>query len=177
MKALAITVLAMAMPAAPAGAQTRLVTDLSQSRIEISHRFAGSELLIFGAIQYPGGRTPSEPPGIAVVLRGPADAITVRKKARVAGIWVNTQAIRFESAPGYYAVATTRPIHQLLDERSAAIYEIGLNHLQLSPATAADPALSGQFERGLIGLRQRDGQCKWLASSSHRRTATPRACR
>lgn len=142
---------------APAAAQTRLVTDLSQSRIEISHRFAGAELLIFGAIQYPGGRTPEDPPGIAVVLRGPAEPITVRRKARIAGIWVNTQAIRFKSAPGYYAVATTQPAQDLLDERNAAIYEIGLNHLQLSPATTADPGMTGSFERGLVSLRQREG--------------------
>lgn len=141
----------------PALAQPRLVTDLSQSRIDISYRFAGAELLIFGAIQYPGGRAPADPPGIAVVLRGPSEALTVRKKARVAGIWVNTQAMRFESAPGYYAVATNRPVRDLLDERNAAIYELGLRHLQLSPATAADPATTGTFERGLASLRQREG--------------------
>jgi uncharacterized protein (TIGR02186 family) len=129
------------------------VTDLSQSRIDISYRFAGAELLIFGAIQYPGGRIPAEPPGSAVVLRGPTDPITVRKKARVAGIWVNTEALRFESTPGFYAVATTKPIRELLDERNAAIYEIGLRHLQLSPATAADPETTRQFQDGLVKLR------------------------
>lgn len=142
---------------APATAQTRLITDLSQSQIEISHRFAGAELLIFGAIQHASGRTPAEAPGIAVVLRGPAAAITVRKKARVAGIWVNRRSMRFETAPGYYAVATTQPINDLLDARNAAIYEIGLNHLQLSPATTAAPAQTAEFERGLIGLRERQG--------------------
>ncbi len=143
--------------ASPVMAQPRLVTDLSQSRIDISYRFAGAELLIFGAIQYPGGRAPAEPPGIAVVLRGPAEALTVREKERVAGIWVNTQSTRFESAPSYYAVATTRPAKDLLDERNAAIYEIGLGNLQLSPTTAADPQLTSHFERGLISLRQREG--------------------
>lgn len=148
---LAILLLAFAVPS-PA-AEPRLITDLSQSRIDISYRFAGAELLIFGAIQYPGGRTPSEPPGIAVVLRGPADPLTVRKKERVAGIWINTQALRFESAPGFYAVATTAPIRNLLDERNAAIYEIGLQHLQLSPATAADPETTRLFQDGLLNLR------------------------
>lgn len=143
--------------AAPAAAQTRLITDLSQSRIEISHRFSGAELLIFGAIQHPRGQTPPKPPGIAVVLRGPAAAITVRKKARVAGIWVNRRSMRFETAPGYYAVATTRPINELLDARNAAIYEIGLNHLQLSPATTAAPVQTAEFEDGLLALRQRQG--------------------
>lgn len=149
--------LLLGLLAIPAAAQPRLVTDLSQSRIDISYRFAGAELLIFGAIQYPGGRAPADPPGIAVVLRGPADAITVREKERVAGIWINTTSTRFESTPGYYAVATTRPIDDLLDERNAAIYEIGLRNLQLSPTTAADPDLTNHFESGLISLRQREG--------------------
>ena len=138
-------------------AEPRLITDLSQSRIDISYRFAGAELLIFGAIQYPGGRAPAEPPGIAVVLRGPADPLTVRKKERVAGIWMNTQALRFESAPGFYAVATTAPVRALLDERNAAIYEIGLHHLQLSPATAADAETTRRFQDGLVALRKSEG--------------------
>lgn len=155
MKALLLPIALLLGPAALA--QPRLVTDLSQSRIDISYRFAGAELLIFGAIQYPGGRAPADPPGIAVVLRGPAEPATVRKKARVAGIWINTQSMRFESTPGYYAVATTRPIGDLLDERNAAIYEIGLGNLQLSPATAADPQFTSHFEQGLVSLRQREG--------------------
>ncbi len=141
--------------AAPLTAQPRLVTDLSQSRIDISYRFAGAELLIFGAIQYPGGRAPADPPGIAVVLRGPVEPLTIRQKERVAGIWVNTQALRFESAPGFYAVATTKPVRDLLDERNAAIHEIGLKHLQLSPATAADPETTTRFQDGLLNLRIR----------------------
>jgi uncharacterized protein (TIGR02186 family) len=155
-KALLI-LLALALAAPLAAQSPRLVTDLSQSRIDISYRFAGAELLIFGAIQYPGGRTPEAPPGIAVVLRGPAEAITVRRKARVAGIWINTEALRFESAPGFYAVATSAPVRDLLDERNAAIHEIGLAHLQLSPATAADPETTRAFQDGLVALRTGEG--------------------
>ena len=152
-----LALLLLVMGAPLAAQQPRLVTDLSQSRIDISHRFAGGELLIFGAIQYPGGRTPKDPPGIAILLRSPASALTVRRKERVAGIWVNTEAMQFRTVPGYYAVATTRPIRDLLDERNAAIYEIGLSHLQLSPITTADPALVIEFERGLTSLRTREG--------------------
>lgn len=138
-------------------AEPTLVADLSQSRIDISYRFAGEELLVFGAIQYPGGRLPAEAPGIAVVIRGPTEPLTVRQKGRVFGIWMNREAVRFESAPGFYAVATSAPISQLLDERNAAIYEIGLSFLQLSPATAVDPETSRRFQDGLLALRRRDG--------------------
>lgn len=143
--------------AGPAAAQPRLVTELSQSRIDISYRFAGAELLVFGAIQYPGGRVPREEPGIAVVVRGPTESGVVRERGRVAGIWMNTAAMRFETMPGFYAVATTAPVRDLLDERSAAIHEIGLRHLQLSPTTAADPEEVRRFEDGLVETRVRRG--------------------
>lgn len=143
--------------AAAAAAQPRLVADLSQSRIDISYRFAGAELLVFGAIQYPAGTKPKTDPGIAIVVRGPAEPLTVRLRERVLGIWMNTASVRFESAPGFYAVATTSPVGELLDERNAAIYEIGLSYLQLSPATYVDPDRSRLFEDGLLDVKRNAG--------------------
>ena len=55
------------------------------------------------------------------------------------------------------SVATTKPVRDLLDERNAAIYEIGLRHLQLSPATAADAETTGRFQEGLVKLRVSEG--------------------
>lgn len=138
-----------------AAAPTMLITDLSQARIDIDTTFKGADLLVYGAIQYPAGAVPDAPPDIAVVLRGPTSAVTVRRKARVAGIWVNTDAVRFESVPGFYSVATTRPIAALADDRTAAIYEIGVDNLQLSPASGASEAETRAFERGLIADKRR----------------------
>lgn len=138
-------------------APIRLITDISQRRIDIVYTFRGAELLVFGAIQYPRGSVPDEPPGLAVVVRSGAVPVTVRKKARVAGIWLNTDAVRFETAPGFYAVATSAPIAKLVDERTAAIYEIGVSNLQLSPASGNSPKETSEFERGLIDLRRRAG--------------------
>lgn len=138
-------------------APVRLITDISQSRIDIIYTFKGAELLVFGAIQYANGEVPRAAPGLVVVVRGPAEPITVRKKAKVVGVWMNTQAVRFESAPGFYAVATSEPIADLVDERTAAIWEIGVGSLQLSPTGDASPEQVGIFERGLIDLRRRTG--------------------
>jgi uncharacterized protein (TIGR02186 family) len=44
---------------------------------------------------------------------------------------------------------------QLVDERTAAIYELGLDNLQLSPGGGAAPEVMRRFEHGLIDLRQR----------------------
>ena len=138
-------------------APVRLITDISQARIDIVYTFRGAELLVFGAIQYPPGKSPDEQPGLAIVVRGPAEPLTIRRKARVAGIWLNTASARFESVPGFYAVATSAPIAQLVDERTAAIWEIGIGSLQLSPTGSLSQAESAAFERGLIDLRVRQG--------------------
>jgi uncharacterized protein (TIGR02186 family) len=81
--------------------------------------------------------------------------ILVREKQKVAGIWMNVEAERFRSAPTFYAVAASRPMSQLVDERIAAIYELGLQNLQLSPGAGASPEERQRFEAGLIGLMQR----------------------
>src|SRR3990170_5018880 len=94
---------------------------------------------------------------VVVVVKGPAEPIIVREKQRIAGIWMNADSSRFRSAPAFYAIASSRPIEQLVDERTAAIYELGLQNLQLSPGTGALPERARRFESGLLDLRNREG--------------------
>lgn len=140
-----------------AAAPTVLITDISQTRIDINTTFKGADLLVFGAIQYPRGAVPDAPPDIAIVVRGPVEPVTVRRKDRVAGIWLNTDSVRFESVPGFYSVATTRPIDMLADDRTTTIYEIGIDNLQLSPASGASGAETTAFENGLIAAKRKAG--------------------
>jgi uncharacterized protein (TIGR02186 family) len=143
------------LPLAIGATEPKLVPDVSQRQIQIRYSFTGAELLLFGAILYPGGRVPTERVDVAVVVKGPMQPILVREKQKVAGIWMNVEAERFRSAPTFYAVAASRPMSQLVDERIAAIYELGLQNLQLSPGAGASPEERQRFEAGLIGLMQR----------------------
>ncbi len=132
-----------------------LVAGVSQNTVEIQYSFSGEQLLLYGAIIYPGGTTPDERADIVVVLRGPAKPIILREKRRVAGVWINAESVRFGSAPGYYAVGSSRPISELVDERTAAIYELGLRNLQLSPADFGSNSALQRFENGLIKMNQK----------------------
>lgn len=136
-------------------AKPKLVPDVSQSTIEIRYSFTGAELLLFGAILYPGGRAPHDDAHIAVVVKGPVQPLVVREKQKVAGIWMNVEAARFRSAPSFYAVASSRPLGELIDERTAAIYELGLQNLQLSPGSGKPQEVQRRFEAGLVDLMQR----------------------
>ncbi len=160
MRALAlIGATALIVIAAPAGSQGRdpvLVPDVSNRSIEIQYSFSGEDLLLFGAILYPGGRQPDERADIVVVIKGPTNAIRVREKQRLAGtVWVNAESVRFGSVPGYYAVASSRPISEMMDERTAAIYELGLDNLSLSPSAFAEAGQLQRFQRGLVDLNRR----------------------
>jgi uncharacterized protein (TIGR02186 family) len=140
-----------------AAAKPVLVPDISSRSVEIRYSFTGAQLLLFGAILYPRGRAPERPADIVVVLRGPVEPIVLREKQKIAGIWMNADSNRFRSAPSFYAVASSRPIHELVDERTAAIYELGLQNLQLSPGGGALPEKERRFETGLLDLRRRQG--------------------
>jgi len=144
-------------PLLMAATKPRLVPDVSQRRIDIIYSFTGAELLLFGAILYPGGRIPSEGAEIAIVIKGPAESIVVREKQKIAGIWLNADSARFRSVPSFYAVASSRPLETLVDRRTAAIYELGVENIQLSPASGAAPEEQQRFEAGLLDLKRRYG--------------------
>ena len=148
------------LPLAPmlmAAESPRLVPDVSQRKIEIIYSFTGAELLLFGAILYPGGRTPSDDAQIAVVVKGPSEPVLIREKRKIAGMWINRNSADFRSVPSFYALASSKPIAGIVDPRTAVIYELGIDNLQLSPASGGDPGDARRFEEGLIELKRRGG--------------------
>jgi uncharacterized protein (TIGR02186 family) len=156
-RALRALLLALLLPLSLAQREPRLVPEVSNNRIEIRYSFSGEELLLFGAIIYPDGRPPEAGTDVVVVIKGPPERIVVREKQRVLGIWMNVERTRFRSAPAFYAVASSRPLPEIVDEQTAAIYELGVGNLQLSPAGGDSTEELRRFEEGLIDLRRRTG--------------------
>lgn len=148
-----------------AQAVPKLVPDVSQRQINIQSGFTGAELLLFGAIIYPRGVAPEGQIDVAVVLRGPARPITLREKQKIAGIWINADSSDFRSVPVYYAIASSRPLRDIVDSKTAAIYELGLDKLQLSPSGEVDAKEQRRFSNGLVDLKQRNGLFRQEAGS------------
>lgn len=134
-----------------------LVPEVSQHEVRLRQGFTGTELLLFGAVLSPDGTRAAQDYDIVVVLKGPTQSIIVREKEKVAGIWINAYSTEFRSAPSYYAIASTRPIGEIVDDKTAAIYELGLPWLQLSPIGAINPEEQTRFAAGLVDLMQRSG--------------------
>ncbi|WP_338241160.1 TIGR02186 family protein [Aurantiacibacter hainanensis] len=144
--------------AAPARAQSEdpiLVPDISQHEIVLRQGFTGANLLLYGAVLDPANSNTRY--DVVVVLKGPTEPIQVREKERIFGIWVNSETTAYRSVPSFYAIASSRPVLEIVDERTAAIYELGLDYLQLSPSGSIDPVEQLRFSEGLVDLRQRQG--------------------
>lgn len=109
----------------PARAQD-LIADLSRHHVDITAGFTGTNLLLFGAVDDRGD--------IVVTVTGPAHPVTVRRKARVAGVWVNTKSVEFQNAPNFYAVASSRPLAEIAPPEVLARQRIGAENLVLRAA-------------------------------------------
>lgn len=112
------------------------VADLSDHLVAITTAFTGSDVLLFGALEEPGGE-------VAVVVRGPAGAAGVRRKTRVGPVWIHTEEERFRDVPSYYAVASSGPLAELAQPGELARHQIGVENLRLEPV---DPGRFGPGE-------------------------------
>ncbi len=97
--------------------------DLSKPEVELTASFDGAELLLFG-IHNPGT-------DVIIVVRGPGLDTPVRRKERVAGIWVNSDEITFKNVPTFYSSASTLPPNEILPAKTLKQYEIGVENLNL----------------------------------------------
>lgn len=150
-----VALLLLAWSALTAQREPVLVPEVSQSRIEVRQGFTGARLLLYGAVIDPDGRGGDY--DIVVVLKGPTEPVRIREKERIVGMWMNAGSSDFRSAPSFFAVASSRPIRTIVDERTAAIYELGTDFIQLSPSGEIDPEKQARFARGLVELRRRQG--------------------
>ncbi|GAB4576812.1 MAG: TIGR02186 family protein [Roseibium sp.] len=137
-----------------------LVTSLSSDVISIQSNFTGTEIVIFGQASNIE-RQPNDPSGyeLAIVVEGPPQDITTRRKGRFLGVWVNREAERFQNVPSFYAVASSVDIGHMADRTVLDELGIGLNHINLAVSGVSNVALSDRddFRRAFIRLRQEAG--------------------
>lgn len=117
------------LAASPASAQ-QLVSGISQDLIQITSTYRGSDIVVFGAIEGQPAGEPRTPRDIVVVVRGPDSDITVRRRDRVAGIWINHDAAKLSGMPSYYFLASSRPLKAIAPQNALTHYSIGLQNLQ-----------------------------------------------
>ena len=145
-----VLALLLAGPSSAARA-SGFIADLSHHLIAITTAFTGSNVLLFGALDEAGG-------DVVVVVRGPETESTVRRKSRIGPVWLNTDQITFANAPAFYAVASSGPLEEVMDEDERVRFRIGTEKLALQPVDAADRSAVelAAFREALVRNKARD---------------------
>ncbi len=100
---------------------TPLVADISQNSIEIHSSFTGMQLLVFGARNQPGD--------LVLVVRGPEDFIVLRRKERIAGMWMHVEQEKYPNLPLFYGFATTKPLELIAPENTLRALGLGVQQI------------------------------------------------
>lgn len=134
----------------PARAQQDLVADLSDHLVAITTGFTGADVLLFGAVEGEGE--------IIVTVTGPRGDVTVRRKDRVAGVWVNVESVTFANAPSFYAVASTEALENVANADIRQRQQIGIENISMFPDDPeVDPGTAAIFRAGLIRNKRAAG--------------------
>jgi uncharacterized protein (TIGR02186 family) len=145
----ALALVTLALRSAGEARANTLVADLSAHLIAITTAFVGTNVVVFGTTDGDGD--------IAITVHGPLQDQMVRRKARVAGIWINRDRLTFAGVPSFYAVASSAPIETIASPDTIARHELGTEHLKLRPigATGLEISEIAAFQDALVRNKQR----------------------
>ena len=128
-----------------------LAADVSDRLIAITTAFVGDNVVVFGSID-------TESP-VVITVQGPKHDQVVRRKSRVAGIWINRNRVTFKEAPSFFAIASSDDLETIADPVVRERLELGVDHLKLD--VVDDTGLSANelssFTEALIRNKEREG--------------------
>lgn len=127
-----------------------LEVGLSEDVVKITIGFAGAAVTLFGAIEKPGD--------VVVIVKGPTERVSMRRKSRIGGIWINTATMTFENVPSFYFIASSRPLEEIAKNTVLARFEMGVERLKLKlPKAKASPNVAQAWREALVRNKQREG--------------------
>ncbi len=136
-----------------AHADGSLVTDISTHLISVESDFTGTDLLLFGTIRSDIAFEGQQGGDIIVVVRGPQRDVIVRKKERVAGIWINSQSVELRKVPGFYASASNRPVEEITTPETLGRLRIGPDRLVFHSKESKEE--SRNFKQAIIRQQEK----------------------
>lgn len=143
--------------ASPARAET-LIASLSTSQVRITSNYTGSQIVVFGAIERDAQTVARAGPyQVAVTVRGPRQAVTVREKSRTGLAWINREQQKFIEIPAYLGVFTSAPLNDIGTEDLRRRLRIGIRPVVEAPDVTMDRGEEDdRFREALARLKTKE---------------------
>ncbi len=138
----------------------KVVADLSTHTVAIKTDFAGTRVMLFGALvgseEEGKGR-----PDLIIVVRGPSKTYKLHRKKRVGPIWINSNERIFRAAPGYYALLSSRIMDDIAPPEKRRARGIGFealkDHLLATGEGFRDLKEAEEYAEAFIRLMRKKG--------------------
>lgn len=131
----------------PAAPPIQLLADLTNANIEVNAGYSGASISVFGAVFVPKGN----PADVVVVVRGPDQPVSIARRERRAGLWLNGEPADVSGAPGFHLTAASRTLSRIADPRTLNHAGVGLESLPFSVPGGAE------YRQAFIRLKVREG--------------------
>ena len=138
--------------ALPASAE-QVVLGLSKDKVDITTSFDGSEILIFGAVKREVPIPQGEPLEVIIAVSGPSLPVTVRRKEKRFGIWINTDVLEVDKAPSFYAIATSAPLTKALTDTEDLRHRVSIPRAIRSVGAPQNITDAENFTDAVIRIR------------------------
>ncbi|MDB5473797.1 MAG: hypothetical protein JWP99_1100 [Devosia sp.] len=148
-----LTLCALLAPAQGA----RLVSQLSNSTVEITSSYDGERLTFFGSIEPDAGSSEAVvgPFHVVVVVVGPTQNRVARQKTNNFGVWINTNQVEYQNFPSYFHVLSSGRLTDITDITTLTTNAILPEAYTLAPT--GDWWQSAIFGRQLVRLMREQG--------------------
>ncbi|MFA3917131.1 TIGR02186 family protein [Ruegeria hyattellae] len=137
--------------------EEEIVLGLSHDRVAITSTFDGSDILVFGAVKRETPIPDAEPLEVVITVSGPSKPVMVRRKEKKFGIWVNVDSVLVDSAPSFYAVATSAPFNKVLSNTDDLRYKVSIPQAIRSVGASMKVADAQEFAEAVIRIRKAEG--------------------
>lgn len=134
-----------------------IVADLSQNRVGISATFDGSEIMIFGAISRDAPQPVDGDLQVIITVAGPSTPVTVRRKDKKLGIWVNSESVLIDNAPSFYSISTTAPLKASLADSADLLLKVSIPRAIASIGAHLASGHAQDFTKALMRIRTDNG--------------------
>ncbi len=146
--------------ASEAQQKPKVVADLSTHTVAIKTDFAGTRVMLFGALV--GSDEEGKPrPDLIIVVRGPSRIYKLHRKKRVGPIWINSNERIFRAAPGYYAILSSRILDDIAPPQKRRARGIGFealkDHLMATGEGFRDLKEAEEYADAFIRLMHKKG--------------------
>lgn len=151
-----IVLLAVSLSARAESIQMGVSVDM----VPVASDFNGTDIVIFGSIEEADsdGLIRGEY-DIVLKVEGALERVIVRRKERIAGIWINNAKHEYTNVPSFYSALSSKPLEEIADVEVLRRESLGINNLGAHPSIQGDLAfvlVAGEFSDALKRIRTRN---------------------